>query len=437
MLAPPPAPPEDGLVPAEGTLGQVEAYLATLLRDFALPSLPKGPGRPPIFPAVALWAALLVCILRGFSSQLTLWRLLTDRGLWFFPRYAISDQAVYKRLASGRHSLELLFHHLTSVLQERLADRGFPGLVPFATAVFALDESTLDQVARHLPSLRGVPKGDDALLPGKIAGAFDLRSQQWRTVRFTSHPHQNERVLARDLVSSLPTGSLILADLGYFGFAWFDWLTEHGYWWVSRLRAGTSFEVLHTFYQHGETFDGLVWLGRHHRDRAAAAVRLLRYRSPAGIRSFITNVHDPHQLPLGAVPELYSRRWDIELAFLTVKRHLQLHLLWSAKQPVILEQLWGVLILAQVLQALRLEIAHHAGCDPFEVSLGLLVQYLPGYAAQGLDPLAHFVEVGPRLGFIRPSRRVQIRAPDIPPAEIVPAPPGLTLLRPPRYARKQ
>ena len=37
-------------------------------------------------PALALWAGLLVCVLRGFASQLDLWRLLTLGQLWDYPR---------------------------------------------------------------------------------------------------------------------------------------------------------------------------------------------------------------------------------------------------------------------------------------------------------------------------------------------------------------
>ena len=42
------------------------------------------------------------------------------------------------------------------------------------------------------------------------------------------------------LLETLTPGSLILADLGYFSFPWFDYLTSQGYWWLSRLRERTS-----------------------------------------------------------------------------------------------------------------------------------------------------------------------------------------------------
>ena len=61
----------------------------------------EGPGRPRVLPAIALWAGLLVCVLRGCGSQLAVWRLVSERRLWFFPRFPVTDQAVYKRLHSA------------------------------------------------------------------------------------------------------------------------------------------------------------------------------------------------------------------------------------------------------------------------------------------------------------------------------------------------
>jgi hypothetical protein len=296
---------------------------------------------------------------------------------------------------------------------------------------------TLDQVARLLPALRDVPAGAAALLPGALAGLFDLRRQQWARVQYLADPQQNEKVAARGMVADLPPGSLLLADLGYFGFAWFDALTDAAQWWVSRLRAKTSYTVLHTHYHRGDTLDALVWLGAHRADRAKHAVRLVQFAHKGATYRYVTNVLDPAALPLAEIARLYARRWDIELAFNLVKTHLGLHLLWGAKPVVVLQQVWAVLIIAQVLQALRLEIAGRAGVDPYEVSLPLLVEYLPFFAARGLDPVAVFVEQGRALRFIRPSSRTAIVAPEIPPGDLLPRAPDLLVERTPRYAQRK
>ena len=443
MLAVPDRPalgPTPVAVAAAARLNQLEAFLTDLVADLTPDALDRqrhGRGRPRILPALALRGGLVVCVLRGWSSQQALWRLLAGKGLWHFPPLPVSDQAVYKRLAQTDDApVRDLFTALTALLVERLVPYADPTLAPFATEVVALDETGLDPVARRLPVLRGVPRGDDRLLPGKLAGAFDVRRQLWRRVDYLPAPRQNEKVAARAVIADLPRGSLVLADLGYFAFEWFDDLAEQGHWWISRVREKTSYDLLHVHYQDGDTLDALVWLGRYRPDRAAHAVRLVQFRRGATRYRYLTNVHDPTRLPLAEIARLYARRWDIELAFNLVETELGLHLLWSAKRAVILHQIWAVLTIAQLLQALRLEIAGRARVDPFEVSMHLLIEHLPQFAARGLEPIAAFLDNAHTLGFIRPSRRTQIVAPAIPAAAIVPPPPNLILMRPARHAHR-
>ena len=418
-----------------GMVGAIERFLLGALARLPPEEARAGPGRPRVLPALALWAGLLVCVARGFTSQQAVWRLLTAGDLWFYPRVPVGDQAVYQRLAAGgTEPLVALFRQVSTVLAARLAPFADTTLAPFAAEVVALDSTTLDGVARTLPALRDLPAGDARLLPGKLAGRFDLRRQQWQHVQHVEDAHENDKVAARDLLAGLPPGSLVLADLGYFGFQWLDDLTDRGHWWVSRYRLKTSYEVIHAFYQHGDIFDGLVWLGKHRADRAKHAVRLVRFRHQGTLYQYLTNVLDPTVLPLREVARLYARRWDFELAVKLVKRHLNLHLLWSAKPVVIQQQVWAALTVAQILHALQLEIAGRAGVDPFDVSLALLVEYAPRLACAGVDPLALFVERGRALGFIRPSTRTAIQGPTIPPEALMPLPPGLALTRAPRHA---
>lgn len=370
-------------------------------------------------------------------SQLEIWRIVIAKDLWRGPRIAVSDEAVYRRFAKADDTaMALLFEQITALLLARHDPADHRGLAPFATAVVAIDETTLDPIARSLPSLRGVPLGSDQLLPGKLAAVFDLRRQLFRAVTIVPNPHQNEKVLARDLVATLPAGSLILADLGYFGFKWFDDLTDARHCWISRLRGKTSTKLVRVLYDDGETYEALVWLGAYQADRAKHMVRLVRFRDGTTEHSYLTNVHDPQQLPITAIAELYARRWDIELAVKLVKRDLGLHLLWSAKPNVIAQQIWAVLLIAQLALDLRERIAERAKVPVFDVSMTLLLRHLPAYAARYDDPIGAFVEDGRLMKFIRPSTRIVSRAPTIPPEAYAIPPTTLRTTRKPRYAQR-
>ena len=238
------------------------------------------------------------------------------------------------------------------------------------------------------------------------------------------------------MVDYLPKGSLLLTDFGYFGFQWFDALTQAGLYFVSRLRQKTTFDIIEVLYQDDKVLDALVWLGTYRADRARFSVRLIQYNHNGVQRSFITNVLDPRVLSLADIATCYARRWDIEMMFNLIKTHLKLHLLWSSKLTVVLHQVFAVFTIAQVILGLRSDIATRAKADPFEVSLDLLVRWVPRLAADGLDPVATLVERGRLAGFIRPSSRLKLSLPSLDLARYAFPNSFVPLQRLPRYAGK-
>jgi hypothetical protein len=365
-----------------------------------------------------LWCGLLVCILRGFSSQLELWRLLTRFGLWHFPRVNVSDMAVYNRLKRTPPTvMEQFFLQISATIREHLREHSVLPYASFAAAIVAFDQTVLDPVLRKLKVLRDVPVGDHALLPGVLACRFDLRRQQFDHVQFSADALQNEKPGAPALAEGLPKGSLILCDLGYFSFPWFDWLSHQEYYFISRWRQKVSWVVEHVLYRGGnhavQLCESLVYLGAHAADRAAYPLRLIEITWGQTTYRYLTNVLDPRLLPAWQVVALYQHRWDIEKAFDLLKTHLGLHLLWSALQNVLLHQLFATLILAQVVLALRAEIAHQAGAEVREISLVLMLRWLPRLAGMGRDPLALFIERGREAGCIRPFRGREYQVPRV------------------------
>lgn len=292
----------------------IEAQVHTLIAELDPPSpTPRGRGAPPVLPALALWAGMLVCVLQGFTTQLALWRLLTVPGLWGH-RFDVGHGAIYDRLDRGTTTeLETLFVRISQALHDRLTPFVDPTLAPFATEVVAIDETVLEKALKLLPAFRA--KRGRALLPGKLATVFDLRRQQWCRAQVIEDANEREQLHARDLVAGIPATSLILFDLGYFAFAWFDDLTHAGYWWISRLRKKVTYQEVHTFYRDTERgiLDQLVWLGTYRADRAGEMARLVTFRVGSSTHTSVTNVLDPTVLPLQEIARLYARRWDIEM----------------------------------------------------------------------------------------------------------------------------
>jgi Transposase DDE domain len=428
--------------PTSPVAQQLVSFLQALLQpppaEQATALTTRRRGQPARLSWEQLWLALLLAVLRGLTCWRDVWQLLVWEGVGNFPLVSVPPAAVRQRLLkAGTAALEQLLERVNAALRQRGAATSALTLAPFASQVVALDETTLDALHRWCPDLRGLPAGCAQLLVGKLAGLFDLRAQQWLRLQFREDVLANCKVGVLLLLEGLAPGSLILADLGYFSFPWFDYLTSQGYWWLARLRERTSYRIVHLYYQQGETLDALLWLGAYRADRAAHLVRLVQFRQGGHLCRYLTNVTDPALLSMLDMARLYARRWDIELAFKLLKRQLGLHLWWAATPLLVLQQLLAALILAQLLHALHLEIAAQAQVDPFEVSLPILVKLLahPPATTQPLVPL--LVERGRLLGLIRPSTRLLVEAPAIPLELLHPPPADLPTVRSARYAQRK
>jgi hypothetical protein len=429
---------EQAKQPQEARLDEIEAFVRAMVEQMEPKPTHRGRGRPVVLPSVCLWAGVLLSVLRGVGSQSGLWRLLSVQGLWDYPRFDVGDQAVRKRLEKGgATAMKDFLDQVSAALAQRLDPYQDQTLASWAAAVVALDETTLDSVARTLPVLRDVERGEHALLPGKVAGLFDVRMQQWRKLMWVEDVHSNEKLRARAMVAELPAGSLVLADMGYFGFEWFDDLSAAGHFWISRVKKRTSYEVCHIFYEAGTTLDALIWLGKHRANRAGRMARLVRFTHEGKTYEYITNVLEPKKLSLRQIAQLYARRWDVELGIKLVKQELGLHLFWSAKPEVIQAQVWAAFAISQILMGLRQEVASRAGVDAYDVSMRLMIEWLPRAGERGEDPIEVMVRYGRKGKMIRPSRRLKREAPLIPESEILAPPDDLILERGARHARRK
>jgi DDE family transposase len=384
----------------------------------------KRRGRPETLSLLHLCLGVVLCGLEGFESQRKLWRRLCLEPMGPFAPVLVGDQAVYNRLArGGAAAMRALFEQISGWMSEQVEGWHERSLAPWASQVLALDESTLDAVARWLPELRGVLPGDSRLLAGRISALFDVRRQHWVRVEVWQEAVANCKREAHVLLEGLQAGTLLLFDRGYLSFAWFDELTQRKLWWITRYANHASYQVRHVLYQGDGVFDAIIWLGRYRSDRAKYPVRLVQFYHQGRLHRYLTNVLDPTQLSLADLARLYARRWDIELAFGVLKEHLRLSHLWSAKWEVVQVQVWAGLCLAQLFHGLQVQVAAQEGVDPFDVSIEVLVELVPRLVQHGIAPLPALGRIGREVGLIRPSTRMRVQAPFVDATWITPAPP--------------
>ncbi len=425
----------------ESPVALIESLLLQAIEEPTEIAVVKKRGRPARLSTQLLAAGILWCMVHGWVSQWDLWRRISCFGVGSLPPVEVCDQAIYNRLAQqGTAMMQQWCAQITTWLWHWMAPYEDQRLAPFAQQILALDESTMDAVHRWLKELRSLPLGDRALLAGRLVGLFDIRRQQWLRLDWLPQAGANCQAYASEMLSGLQAGTLLLCDLGYYNFEWFDTLTQRGIWWVARLRSNGSYSIEHILVQRDGYFEALIFLGAYRSDRSAYLLRLVRVRYRGEWYSYITNHTDPLQLSGAEIVALYARRWDIELAFRLLKDHLGLRLLWSSKVQVIGAQIWATVLLAQLLHALQVQVAVETGVETFDVSLELLWRYLPEMAqrakAQGQEVLQVMAEIGVAIKLIRPSTRIHRSVPSIDWHEIIPPPVDLVWMRPPRYAHK-
>ncbi len=223
------------LSPQSALVGWLEEHIRLLFPD---PSEAKSGkrGRPSEMTLPHLCLALFVGVFCGATGFTDIWRWLVTEPLGSFPKLSITDDAVRKAVERwGPQTFANLYLHLCDTLPKVKISQSTTGLATIATEIVAMDESTLDAVHRHRKQVRHLAPGGNGLLAGKIAGLWDIRRQRWFRLQFRADALAHCANDLQTLVQGLPVGSLILEDLGYFGFPWLDWLSDAGYWFISRV----------------------------------------------------------------------------------------------------------------------------------------------------------------------------------------------------------
>jgi Transposase DDE domain len=390
--------------------------------------------------------AMVGLVVRQFASLAELVDRLRAGLVDGVPVVCVRPQAVYKRLQHLPHTVFLaLFQTVTRQLERTSPERrrNLRDWAPFATRIFALDDSTLDAVVRKTTHLKKFPKGAPETLAGRISCLIDLETGRFSQVLFDSNSAANEKTHFVPLIENQPASCLFIFDRGYFSFPLYDFLTGHYQFFLTRMRDKASFTVLRTLAEGPFYRDRLVWLGAYRADKAAYPVRLVELFVKGQWRGYLTNMLNPELLPAASLWALYQQRWSIEMAFAAVKRALGLAFLHVTHANGVLIQLWSTLTVYQLLQSLRLRIAnaHHWSED--DVSWQTLVRRIGWYAERPDSRRAlpeWLIEEAPRLSLQKRGVRRK-RLTDLPKdvlRECSPPPPlgPITDLPPPRAPRQ-
>jgi hypothetical protein len=370
-------------------------------------------------------ALVLAMLWRRVPGVCTLQRMLArERILWTQPTQ-VSQPALSERFLTFPSVLfERVLYRVLARLPARIAARTRP-LPPLLQAVqgrfsacYALDGTILEALFRKLKALGEVA---EAPLAGQLAVVCDLATHLPAKLFYSDDPGANDKAVLPRLLAWLPCNCLLVFDLGFFAFTFFDHLTALGSWFVTRLREKTSFSVQQVLVNRAHVRDRIVKLGIYRSNRSTQPVRLIEVYVDGAWRQYITNVLDPQRLSIVEVVELYEYRWTVETAFLLVKRLLDLAYLWVGSLNGVRLQVFATFMYYAVLIDLCDDVAELLQLPLSRISVEMVSRSLyfyvqavsQGYSGEAASYLAGEAK---DLGIIkrlrppnRPTLREQIR----------------------------
>lgn len=415
----------------EQVLSRLRALLTPATFAAARETLAPERLRDRLLTLPAMTALVVALVYRQIPSLSALVRVLALEGVLWLDPMGITRQALSKRLQSLPASL--FAHLLSAVVERQQADRSTPEtphvlpawqrrLREHFAAVWVADGSTLEALRR----CTGLPDAPETRAGQTLAGkmmvlveAFTARPVE---ALYDPDPLANDKRFTDALRARLPRRGLVVFDLGFFSFPFFDDLTDAGAFFVTRMRQKTAYRTTHVLSEGPRYRDEVIRMGLYRGYPCQHPVRMVSVLWGTTWYRYLTNVLDPDVLSAQEVAALYRGRWRVEEAFLTTKRLLGLSYLWVGGPNGVAVQIYATWIVYAVLLDVCVEVAEVLGEPLSQISLEMVFRGLYHYSraeARGeADDVVAFLATQARLLGVVKARRGRHRQRDQQEAEI-------------------
>jgi hypothetical protein len=218
----------------------------------------------------------------------------------------------------------------------------------------------------------------------QMVGLFCLATG--RLVRFALDAWKAHEIpLARQLISWMEPGEIVLTDRGFCGWGFIALLQRKGVDVVMRAHQARKLKGRRMTWakpQRPETWTKSLWAELP----AEITVRLVRFRiAVPGFRTqavvLVTTLLDEKAYPDAALAALYQRRWAVELCFRDIKTTLGLDVLRCQTPALVEKEIWLQAIGYNLVRALMLEAAWTHGVElerlSFKGTVDTLRQWTP------------------------------------------------------------
>lgn len=186
----------------------------------------------------------------------------------------------------------------------------------------------------------------------------------------------DERTYARALWRSVPDQSLVLVDRAYLQADVLVPLMTGGRdcHWLTRAKSTTTYRRICRLGPGDELVELTVSREARRKDPSLPThidVRAIRYHRK-GFRPqiLLTSLLDPKQFPADEICALYHERWELELGFGEIKTDMleRLETIRSKSPGMVAQELWGILLVYNLVRLEMERIADELGVAPTRIS---------------------------------------------------------------------
>jgi hypothetical protein len=358
-----------------------------------------------------MMAVVLSLVYRRIPGLSEVLRVLEQEGLLWVEPLKVSKQALSKRLGSLPAQLmaqvfEQVIDRMHSSQTNMPVPRGWESVHQNFSALWIADGSTLEALRRKLKALQE----KTTVLGGKMMIVVEAFNHRPIAAWYNSDAKVNDKTFANQLLARLPQQGLLIFDLGFFSFVWFDAFTQAEKFFVTRLRNKTAYQVSRCLSQGLFYRDEIIALGQYRSNPCQYPLRLVSVLWGKTWYYYLTNVLDPEQLSPQQVCQLYRRRWQIEEAFLLTKRLLGLAYLWVGGSNGVQIQIFATLIFFAVLNDLCSQVAVALNQPKERISIEMVFRGLYHFAralirGDSNDVVNYLAEHHKLLGLVKAERK--------------------------------
>src|SRR5215470_4224809 len=240
-------------------VAEIEAELTALLTPalFAPRQLerrdPRNPERVIRLRARILTLPVMVALVvslvwRRLGAIAEVQRVIVQDGLLWVSPLQVSEQAIAKRLDTlPASALAEVFSEVSTRLQAQPPPQ-LPGLERWAevrarfSRIAMVDGSTLEALRKKTQTLQAHP---GLVLAGRVMAMVEAFTHRPLWQLYTEDAAANDKRFAAEILTAVPEHGLLIFDLGFFSFMWFDDFTDQHKFFVTRLRQKTAYRITH------------------------------------------------------------------------------------------------------------------------------------------------------------------------------------------------